>query len=205
VKEFKITKATLNKWLEELPMEQVQLGITYVLQKIKSGEPIKNIGGYLNTVVRNPSLLEEKKAKIEDETKAIQVVQESQVAKQQELAQEALKGALKARYFQRRLDLVNTLIRQDETIAYRIMETLRVENEQPAPSILAELALKNYKVDTVNPNSLDEFLHNVEVGGIFQGYVLEKVLYWNAKEFELLKQEFIPQAKKVGLNINTLL
>lgn len=205
VKEFKITKATLNKWLEELPMEQVQLGITYVLQKIKSGEPIKNIGGYLNTVVRNPSLLEEKKAKIEDETKAIQVVQESQVAKQQELAQEALKGALKARYFQRRLDLVNTLIRQDETIAYRIMETLRVENEQPAPSILAELALKNYKVDTVNPNSLDEFLHNFEVGGIFQGYVLEKVLYWNTKEFELLKQEFIPQAKKVGLNINTLL
>lgn len=205
VKEFKITKVTLNKWLEELPMEQVQLGITYVLQKIKSGEPIKNIGGYLNTVVRNPSLLEEKKAKIEDETKAIQVVQESQVAKQQELAQEALKGALKAHYFQRRLDLVNTLIRQDETISYRIMETLRVENEQPAPSILAELALKNYKVDTVNPNSLDEFLQNFEVGGIFQGYVLEKVLYWNAKEFELLKQEFIPQAKKVGLNINTLL
>ncbi len=205
VKEFKITKATLNKWLEELPMEQVQLGITYVLQKIKSGEPIKNIGGYLNTVVRNPSLLEEKKAKIDDETKAIQVVQESQVAKQQELAQEALKGALKAHYFQRRLDLVNTLIRQDETISYRIMETLRVENEQPAPSILAELALKNYKVDTVNPNSLDEFLQNFEVGGIFQGYVLEKVLYWNAKEFELLKQEFIPQAKEVGLSVNALL
>ena len=205
VKDFNITKSTLNKWIEELPMEQIQLGIEYVLQKIQSGESIKNIGGYLNTVVRNPSLLEEKKAKIEDETKAIQVVQESQVAKQQELAQEALKGALKARYFQRRLDLVHTLIRQDETIAYRIMDTLRVENEQSAPSILAELALKNYKVDTVNPNSLDEFVHNFEVGGIFQGYVLEKVLHWNAKDFELLKQEFIPQAKKVGLNVNALL
>lgn len=205
VKEFKITKATLKKWIEELPMEQIQLGIEYVLQKIQSGESIKNIGGYLNTVVRNPSLLEEKKAKIEDETKAEKVVQDSQVAKQQELAQEQLKGALKARYFQKRLELVNTLIREDEAIAYRIMETLRVENEQSAPSILAELALKNYKVDTVNPNSLDEFLHNFEVGGIFQGYVLEKVLYWNATEFELLKQEFIPQAKKVGLSVNALL
>ncbi|MDH4461933.1 MAG: replication initiation protein [Flectobacillus sp.] len=79
-KEFKITKATLNKWIEELPMEQIQLGIEYVLQKIQSGS-IKNIGGYLNTVVRNPSLLEEKKAKIEDETKVEKVVQDSQVAK----------------------------------------------------------------------------------------------------------------------------
>ena len=205
VKEFKITKATLKKWLEELPMEQIQFGITYVLQKIKSGEPIKNIGGYMNTVVRNSGLLEEKKAKIEGETKAVKVVQDSQVAKQQELAQEQLKGALKARYFQRRLDLVNTLIREDETIAYRIMETLRLENEQSAPSILAELALKNYKIDTVNPNSLDEFLHNFEVGGIFQGYVLEKVLLLNTEDFELLKQEFVPQAKKVGLNVNALL
>ncbi|MDH4461932.1 MAG: hypothetical protein QE277_10935 [Flectobacillus sp.] len=116
-----------------------------------------------------------------------------------------MKGALKARYFQKRLELVNTLIREDEIIACRIMETLRLENEQSAPSILAELALKNYKVDTLNPNSLDEFLHNFEVGGIFQGYVLEKVLYWNATEFELLKQEFIPQAKKVGLSVNALL
>lgn len=205
VKEFKITKVTLNKWVAELPIEQIKYGIAYVLQKIKSGEPIKNIGGYMNTVVRNPGLLEEKKLRIEDETKVMEAAQTMQVAKQQELDKEQLKEALKAIYFQRRLNLVNTLIRQDQTISYRVMEALRLENDQPSPSILVELALKNYKVDDVNPNSLEEFLDNFNVGGIFQGYVLEKLVLFKATDFELLKQEFVPQALQIGLNVNALL
>lgn len=205
VKEFKITKATLNKWVEELPLAQIQYGVAYVLHKITAGESIKNVGGYMNTVVRNPSLLEETKSKIEDESNVMQLAKVIQVAKQQEANQEQLKAGLKAIYFQRRLDLVNALIRQNETIAHQIMDALRLENDLPSPSILAELALKNYKIDEAHPHCLEEFLSNFEVGGIFQGYVFEKLTLLYSKEFELLKQEFIPQALQIGLNINALL
>jgi plasmid replication initiation protein len=205
VKEFKITRATLEKWIKEFPIEQIRHGIDYVIQKVKSGETIKNIGGYLTAVVRNPTLFEEKKLKIENEIKAEKVAQVTQMAKQRESDNEQLKIALKTLYFQRRLDLVESLIHKDITLFHRVMDALRTENEQPSPSILAELALKNYKRDDINPDTLEEFLVNFGIGGIFQSYVLEKINALNTQVFDDLKQEFIPQAQRIGLSVNMLM
>lgn len=58
VKEYQVTKNSIYAWLNEFPSEQVALGINYVLDKVKAGEKIKNIGGYINQMVRTPTLFE---------------------------------------------------------------------------------------------------------------------------------------------------
>lgn len=58
VKNYKIAKSTVRNWIREFPMEQIQLGIDYVLNEVNAGKKIKNIGGYINQMVSSPSLLE---------------------------------------------------------------------------------------------------------------------------------------------------
>ena len=58
VKDYEITLKTVENWLKEIPEEQIMLGIDYVLNEVKTGKKITNVGGYLNQMVRNPILFE---------------------------------------------------------------------------------------------------------------------------------------------------
>lgn len=58
VKDYEITLKTVENWLKEIPEEQIILGIDYVLNEVKTGKKITNVGGYLNQMVRNPILFE---------------------------------------------------------------------------------------------------------------------------------------------------
>eukprot|EP01137_Pigoraptor_chileana_P034719 Opistho-2@27691 len=58
VKDYEITLKTVENWLKEIPEEQIILGIDYVLNEVKTGKEITNVGGYLNQMVRNPILFE---------------------------------------------------------------------------------------------------------------------------------------------------
>ena len=56
VKNYKITQSTVEKWVREIPKEQIESGVNHVLAILKSGKTIKNIGGYLNQMVTTVNL-----------------------------------------------------------------------------------------------------------------------------------------------------
>jgi plasmid replication initiation protein len=79
VKKYKIAKSTVKEWFKELPIEQILLGVDYVLNEVKAGKQIKNIGGYINQMVRTPSLFEvAQDQKMEQERKRIQLQEKQQ-------------------------------------------------------------------------------------------------------------------------------
>ncbi len=67
-----VSKRQVRKWLEEKTVEQIEAAITYTINSINAGNQVKNIGGFLNTMVYTPNLYdkyEEKKTKIRKITK----------------------------------------------------------------------------------------------------------------------------------------
>lgn len=62
VKEW-LGKSTVRQWISKYPIEQVQRGVNYTLQQIKAGQPIANIGGYLQKMVRSADFVDTKTIK----------------------------------------------------------------------------------------------------------------------------------------------
>lgn len=67
-----VSKLQVKKWLKEVPVEQIENAITYTVNYINAGNKVKNIGGFLNSMVHTPNLFdkyEEKKTKVKKATK----------------------------------------------------------------------------------------------------------------------------------------
>ena len=206
VRKYKISKTTLNKWLDELPLEQVKLGVDYVIQRLKEGEKVMNVGGYMNNMVRTTSLFEAKEEQKNSTITHKRKTQEQQATRQQEAGEEQSRSDLKKAFFQRRVDLINSLIDLESGLTQKIMQQLRKENIEEKTDFLAELALGSYKPkNNLESDSKEEFMFNFTAGGTFQSYVLEKMGELYPSEFKAIKDEFIPQAKSIGLKEGDLL
>ena len=205
VKKYKISKTTLNKWLDDFPLEQINLGIDYVIQKLNEGEKVKNIGGYMNNMVKTTSLIEakeeQKNSTIIHKTKS----QDQQATRQQEAEQEQIRNNLKKAFFQKRVDLINSIIDSENGLTQKILQQLRNENTSDKINFFADLAMSNYKHQNhLIENSEEEFMFNFNAGGTFQSYVLEKMGNLYPREFKTIKDMFIPQAKSIGLKESDL-
>lgn len=67
-----VSKRQVKKWVDELPIEQIENGITYTINYIQAGKKVDNIGGFLNSVIYTPNLYdkyEQKKTKLKRATK----------------------------------------------------------------------------------------------------------------------------------------
>jgi plasmid replication initiation protein len=67
-----VSKLQVKKWLKEVPVEQIENAITYTVNYTNAGNKVKNIGGFLNSMVHTPNLFdkyEEKKTKVKKATK----------------------------------------------------------------------------------------------------------------------------------------
>lgn len=85
-----VSKRQVKKWLEEKSVEQIETAITYTINFINAGNEVKNIGGFLNSMVYTPNLYdkyEEKKAKIRKTTKKQQEANQKLETKKIELQQ----------------------------------------------------------------------------------------------------------------------
>lgn len=66
-----VSKLQVKKWVKEISVEQIENGINYTINYINAGNEVKNIGGFLNTMVRTPNLydkFEKKKISVEKAT-----------------------------------------------------------------------------------------------------------------------------------------
>ncbi len=111
VKKYKIAKATVREWLLEFPIEQITLGIDYVLNEAQAGKQIKNIGGYINQMVKTPSLLEvAQEQKIEQERKRMK----QQQKQQQEQSFNDQVDSLKIQAHNMKLEVLADLVQNSE-------------------------------------------------------------------------------------------
>lgn len=82
VKNYKIARSTIRNWFEEFPIEQIQLGVDYVLNEVKAGKQIKNIGGYIIQMVSNPSLLEVSQEQKAEQKRKLTILHDKQQREQ---------------------------------------------------------------------------------------------------------------------------
>ena len=118
VKKYKIAKSTVKEWFKELPIEQILLGVDYVLNEVKAGKKTTNIGGFINQMVRTPSLFEvAQEQKVEQERKRTQ----QQVKQQQEQSIKEQVDTLKAKAHDMKLKVLTELV-QDQGIKQAIID-----------------------------------------------------------------------------------
>jgi len=73
----------MRKWVNQFSEEQIQYGINYTLNQLKSGKDIQNVGGYLHTMVSTDNLVAARAAEEEEQRRA----RKKQDKRRRELAQ----------------------------------------------------------------------------------------------------------------------
>jgi plasmid replication initiation protein len=71
-----VVASTVRKWVEQYPAVQIQQGISYTLNKMKAGDKIKNVGGYLQKMVSTTDLIDTAGKKLQEEKAAKQKADE---------------------------------------------------------------------------------------------------------------------------------
>lgn len=203
VKPYNIAKSTLQKWLNEFQFEQVKLGIDYVLEKIRDGENIKNVGGYINNMVTNPSLLD-----------AQQMLEKEKKDKQKMIAQEQQRKQINEDFEQRKTQLLNNyiaakekfiirLVRENNNLATELLEALQQEALSENALFLAQMAWDSFLELQVDGSETDQLVEAINLSGFsFKTYVYEWIEKVFPKQIIELKEQFQSEAKELGLDLN---
>jgi plasmid replication initiation protein len=117
-----VSKRQVKKWVQELPIEQIENGITYTINYVNAGNEIKNIGGFLNTMVYTPNLFdkyEEKKTTVKKITKKQQTIN-TQIATQKQVLED-----VQAELIAKLSELEGYLLSQDKLLMTTIHKKLK--------------------------------------------------------------------------------
>lgn len=200
VQNYGISGATILEWIKNYPIEQIYLGINYVLNELRSGKATQNIGGYINKMVRTTSLIEQSRAENEKKTKKKSQQDQIKLKEKLEREQEAIKIQFRKDYHKAKNELVLNIFKNNETLHTQIMETLRSEFEKDKKEFIVELALGNYKLKPdLGANSQQEFLYNFNAGGSFSVYVYDFLEKQFSPKFDEIRALFTPKAQELGI------
>lgn len=203
IKQYNITKVTLRKWLSSLPKEQVKLGIDYVLDRIKEGENIKNIGGYINNMVTNPSLYEAQQLLENEKVKKQKVIRQELQKKQQEESLEQRRNLFLNNYIATKESLVVKIINGEKNIASKLIDTLRNEAQGENTLFLAQMAWDNFLELRLEGNEDKKVLEALSKAGFsFKTYVYEWIEQTFPNRIAELKQQFQIEAKELGVELD---
>ena len=203
IKQYNISKSTLQKWFDSLPKEQVKLGIEYVLNRIKEGDSIKNVGGYINNMVTNPSLFETQ-----------QLLENEKINKQNIFTQELQKKQEKEDFEQRRNlflnayiaakeNLVVQLVNEENNIASELIATLQSEAQGENALFLAQMAWDSFLELRLDGSEIDKLLGALNLAGFsFKTYVYEWIGKTYPSRIIELKQQFRVGAKELDIELN---
>jgi plasmid replication initiation protein len=202
VKKYKVTKTTLKNWLKELPVEQVELGIEYVLNKIGQGEKMVNIGGYMNNMVRTPSLLESKQQQIQELVKKQQDKTVALHKKQQQEFFENRKNEIQNNFIQAKAQFITDIFQQNEALATELINNLQTENQVSNPRLLAELAWAKFQELSLAGNPQQQLLNAINQAGFsFNSYVSEWVEQKFVLQIQEIKNYYQRQADDLGIKL----
>ncbi len=164
IKEY-VSEETVITWFKKFSHEQIKKGVSYSINEKKEGR-VKDMARYLQKMVATPDLFDSGEQKRQEQSKKKQQTQEQQAIRQQEAGEEQSKSDLKKAFFQRRVDLIHSLIDSESGLTQKIMQQLRKENIEEKTDFLTELALSSYKPQNhIESDSKEEFMFNFTAGG----------------------------------------
>ncbi len=176
-----VSKSVVRKWVKAYPEIQIRNAVNYTLNQLKSGKDIPNVGGYLQTMVKEEKILDINELKRE---KAIQKKKKQKSDKQ---TKKNLEASLKMLY----LDLM----KEEE----ELIEKIFANNPQAESQVLE--AVKSSRFSNFNKKlSLEENLKNQMFKASFRNTV--KMLF--PLQFEQLQQHYLPQVDSLKLAISKL-
>lgn len=198
VKTFQVSKTTVHTWINEFPSEQIILGINYVLEKIKVGEKIQNIGGYINQMVRTPSLYEMlKDEEAKKETKKQKIQAETQ-NKSQKIELETVKIQFSEAYMNAKSAFYIELL-NDDTIS-RIIKNLTEEYTKEKPSLVISMSYEQLMKVSGGDINKETFIKAIyEAGFTFLAFVSEWFDANFPNEMARFKQPYEVEASKLGV------
>lgn len=193
VQQYGISLQTVENWLNELPLVQVELGIDYVFKELNRGKNILNVGGYLNQMVRSATLQEEEKRN-----------QEKVIAKQKQLAKtaeqqvqvqafEAKKEALKVAFLLAKKEVALKLLKADTILYVSLLE--KIQN-----SLFGEISYRSFISYCENSISFDSFINFFIKDDAFSAVVLN-IMEQKFVEISSVKMQFEERAKQLKIKL----
>lgn len=203
IKQYNITKVTLQKWLNSFPKEQVKLGIEYVLNRINEGDNIKNVGGYINNMVTNPSLFEAQQLLENEKINKQKIITQELQKKQQKEDLEQKRNLFLNSYIAAKESLVAQIINKENTIASELIDTLQNEAQSENSLFLAQMAWDSFLELGLEGNMVEKVLEALNKAGFsFKTYVYEWIEKTYPNLIAELKQQFQIEAKELGIELN---
>ncbi len=173
-----VSKLQVKKWVKEVPVEQIENAIIYTVNYISAGNKVKNIGGFLNTMVHTPNLFdkfEEKKTKAKKATKKQQETSTQVEVKKAELQQ----------------------VRSDLDISIQELET-SIFNQNPSlPQTIVSKIQSNQFYD--HKKTLEQNLQRDSIKGV-RGAILQDMF----PEYNALLDQFDRKIKVVKEGLQAL-
>lgn len=201
VKKYKIAKTTVTKWVNELPFEQIEIGVEYVLNKLQTGERINNIGGYLNNMVNSPSLFEVRKQELNDKKKKQSEKQQTNDNKRQELTEKKRKDDLLNSYTKAKGEAVKAIV-VSEQLSEKIIASLQEQAQEEKPSFLVAMAIEKYNAFMETYQGATPVIDALDKAGfMFSIYVSDWVMNLHPESLQEIKDQYQKQADIIGVNL----
>jgi plasmid replication initiation protein len=193
VKEYSISAQTIDSWLAEVSVEQIQLAIDYVKQELQTNKKIKNIGGYLTKLVKSPDLMDAKKEKEKQQAQKLkQDAEKRQAAKNQQSLQQH-KDQLMQEYTLAKKEFANQIFGQHPDLYMAILERL-------SGNLLGSMQYESYLLFCQNQVSLASFVDFFNQGTGFYGIVMN-ILEAEFAGFAEIRKIFTQKAQVLGLTL----
>lgn len=116
----------MEQWVNSLPPEQIQRGITYTLQQLAQGKVIANIGGYLQRMVRMKDLVDPTKEKQEKQKKQQQQRNiEDEKRRQQKASLEEEHRLVYQQLVKEEGEIIRAIFAEDPDIREKVIEVVK--------------------------------------------------------------------------------
>lgn len=176
-----VGKGLVRKWVALYPEQQIRKGINYTLNQLKIGKTIDNVAGYLQTMIKQESLVdpvEEKKKK---------AIRKANTKKQQVVKKQELKATLKMLYME--------LTQVEDKIIQEIYEDGLVEKEEMVA--IAKLSrFSQYNEDL----SIAENLKNPIFAASYHNAIKKRF----PKKFEIINNQYNLRIEQLKTAISKL-
>lgn len=193
---YEITQATVETWVEKYPLKQITVGVNYVIARVKKGEKIKNVAGYLNKIVALPDLL----TRLEE----AETQKKKESEKQAKIAEiDKLKKEIAVQYYQEKDNLTANLLRSEKGLVEQMMQRIQAEKSNQDKTAFASVVVDIFlDFEAVGKDFEEFFWFNYNKGSSFKVFVMVEIEKIYPAEYEKVRAKYAPQAAKLNLRIS---
>lgn len=200
VEKYNVSKTTVHAWINEFPKEQIMLGINYVLEKIRVGEKIENIGGYINQMVRMTTLYDSYKEEKQKKEASSQKISVETNFKSEKAELDKLKAKFNEIYFNAKNEFYLGLL--TDNVLNQITKYLTEENAREKPSLVISMSyeqLMKVSGGNIDKNTFTKAIN--EAGFTFMAFVSDWFDTNFPDEVTKFKKQFEVEASKLGIEL----